>query len=388
MPSKSAPTKAPPKSASLGKAPATDAGDDSIHFRELLPDSSNLPWREGRILWHESVTKAKLGCVCCTFCFLPLVMIVVWAVLTSLPEDDGLNDTQRAWLDAHNKHRRKHCDNIEDVKYSLAVEAQAKEAADHCLFEHGLSDSSNGENLCRGHASLQDCVDDWYSEIQFYDFTRQGFGFATGHFTQLVWKSTTEVGCGICSDSRIYVCQYNLAGNVLGAFERNVFEPSCSTPDDSTDNGLSPGVLGLIMTLTIFAILTFFLNVTFLLLPPDKKAIARKYLNKGIRCLTSCGGTIKTSCFVCWTHKYSPFGIWTVEDSHCLLVSSTSSPEFKGSGTNAVAKAAPAVASSKSSVKGKKKLAHAETKSWGGKGKSQISVPQSPRKMGRSIDKE
>ena len=39
-----------------------------------------------------------------------------------------------------------------------------------------------------------------------------------GHYTQMVWRQTTQLGCGqaICSNTLIVACNYNPAGNVLG----------------------------------------------------------------------------------------------------------------------------------------------------------------------------
>jgi hypothetical protein len=39
----------------------------------------------------------------------------------------------------------------------------------------------------------------WYDEVTNpgYNFETGGFSGGTGHFTQLVWKGTTELGCGI-----------------------------------------------------------------------------------------------------------------------------------------------------------------------------------------------
>ena len=40
-----------------------------------------------------------------------------------------------------------------------------------------------------------------------------------GHYTQIVWKNTTEVGCGmaVCPDNgQIWVCNYNPPGNYIG----------------------------------------------------------------------------------------------------------------------------------------------------------------------------
>jgi hypothetical protein len=68
----------------------------------------------------------------------------------------------------------------------------------------------------------------WYDEVNKYNFNNPGFSASTGHFTQLVWKATTDLGCGIAisAKNRIYgVCNYTPPGNVVGTnneFKRNV----------------------------------------------------------------------------------------------------------------------------------------------------------------------
>lgn len=67
---------------------------------------------------------------------------------------------------------------------------------------------------CRGFGSFGAAVDAWYDEVKQYNFARQGFSAATGHFTQLVWKDTSRVGCAVnpnCS-YRTYICQYSPPG--------------------------------------------------------------------------------------------------------------------------------------------------------------------------------
>jgi hypothetical protein len=50
---------------------------------------------------------------------------------------------------------------------------------------------------------------------------------AFGHYTQMIWRGTTRIGCAIASDPRgqVLACRYWPAGNVCG------FKPSDS-PDD------------------------------------------------------------------------------------------------------------------------------------------------------------
>ena len=63
---------------------------------------------------------------------------------------------------------------------------------------------------------------DWHSEIKYYD--QLGFCEKTGHFTQLIWKNSKEVGFGIFEQNGYYfaVANYYPAGNVMGEFEENV----------------------------------------------------------------------------------------------------------------------------------------------------------------------
>ena len=66
----------------------------------------------------------------------------------------------------------------------------------------------------------------WYDEIKDYDFSNPGFGYNTGHFTQVVWKGSKTLGCGIATGKYSWVvCRYGPPGNMMGDFPENVLPP-------------------------------------------------------------------------------------------------------------------------------------------------------------------
>lgn len=137
-------------------------------------------------------------------------------------------------LAAHNKARAAHCAPPLAWSAKLAATAQkwAESLRDHnCAFEH--SRSAYGENLAGGTSGSLDAaavVEMWYRELDNYDFGRGGFSMDTGHFTQVVWRETTQVGCGMatCRDGMdLFVCNYDPPGNVEGGYKANVKPVGC-----------------------------------------------------------------------------------------------------------------------------------------------------------------
>lgn len=66
----------------------------------------------------------------------------------------------------------------------------------------------------------------WGAERTKFDFNNGGFSMNTGHFTQVVWKDATKVGCGItkCSNGvgSFIACEYQVFGNMGGQFRKQV----------------------------------------------------------------------------------------------------------------------------------------------------------------------
>uniref|UniRef100_A0A8D0AEU2 SCP domain-containing protein n=1 Tax=Sander lucioperca TaxID=283035 RepID=A0A8D0AEU2_SANLU len=143
---------------------------------------------------------------------------------------------QREFLETHNAYRLKH--NTPKMTLSSELSASAQKWANHLLAIGALQHSKPedrkniGENVYNMWSSAtlkltgKEAVDSWYSEIKNYNWSRPGFSSNTGHFTQVVWKDSKELGVGMATDGhKVFVVgQYRPAGNMnmAGFFEKNV----------------------------------------------------------------------------------------------------------------------------------------------------------------------
>ncbi len=132
-------------------------------------------------------------------------------------------------LTRHNFYRKKH--SAPDLQWSTEIEKYAQQWADKLASENRMyhrQPNKYGENIywiSGGDSNGIDAVDAWYSEIKKYNFNKPGFSMATGHFTQVVWKGSTLIGCGKAKSKNggIYVvCNYSTPGNYSGKFKENV----------------------------------------------------------------------------------------------------------------------------------------------------------------------
>jgi uncharacterized protein YkwD len=144
----------------------------------------------------------------------------------------GGTDAQRL-IAAHNKVRAQHC--APPLTWSAKLAQVAQQWANNlrdqgCKFGH--SGGQYGENLAAGTTGAMDpeaVVAMWYDEIKGYSFKQPGFSMQTGHFTQVVWRSTTQVGCGVaqCKGNDIWVCNYDPPGNWEGQYPQQVLAAGC-----------------------------------------------------------------------------------------------------------------------------------------------------------------
>ncbi len=138
------------------------------------------------------------------------------------------------FLDHHNQARREL--NIESLTWNEELAAYAQEWADYlankkkCRLIHRYQLKKNepgyGENIYWGSSAQYftplDASISWYNEKDKFNgkkITWEGLP-KTGHYTQMIWSSTREIGAGkaICpSGAIIIVANYNPAGNIIGS---------------------------------------------------------------------------------------------------------------------------------------------------------------------------
>ncbi|KAL0063562.1 hypothetical protein AAF712_009571 [Marasmius tenuissimus] len=136
-----------------------------------------------------------------------------------------LNDV----LEAHNSFRSQH--GAAPLTWSDSLASAAEKWANRCVFEHSKGQVGNyGENLAAGYGNGYDAVrgvKGWTDESSEYDPKNPQYS----HFTQVVWKSTKQLGCATAkcgnifpgsSDAVYLVCEYDPPGNVIGQFNDNV----------------------------------------------------------------------------------------------------------------------------------------------------------------------
>ncbi|MGD9810052.1 MAG: CAP domain-containing protein [Sphingobium sp.] len=144
---------------------------------------------------------------------------------------DFSTDFRVRMLDSHNAERSSL--GLEALRWDPALAASAQQWADHLAatgkFEHAPENPGEpeGENLwagTKGYYSLENMVDAWIREKKYFkqgafpNNSTTGHVEDVGHYTQLVWRETGEVGCARAKSAQedILVCRYADAGNYIG----------------------------------------------------------------------------------------------------------------------------------------------------------------------------
>jgi pathogenesis-related protein 1 len=127
-------------------------------------------------------------------------------------------------LAAHNNVRKRY--GIAPLTWSPQLATYAQAWANTLIKENRFAHRSNnvyGENIYfargqqRGSTAI---VQLWDDEVKNYTYATNTCraGTVCGHYKQLVWRKTTQVGCGMAkaADREIWVCNYNPPGNFNG----------------------------------------------------------------------------------------------------------------------------------------------------------------------------
>lgn len=166
-----------------------------------------------------------------------LKLTILLSAYSFIYADSVFDSAQQAeMVAAHNKFRKEV--GVPDLQWSKSLESTAQAYADKqkeagCKMKHsntkGLGENiywasaitySNGQSKPQNVTPTK-VTGSWGSEKANYTYKSNtcAAGKVCGHYTQIVWKATTEIGCGkaVCTDnSQFWVCNYTPPGNYNG----------------------------------------------------------------------------------------------------------------------------------------------------------------------------
>ncbi|KAL9274122.1 Pathogenesis-related leaf protein 4-like protein [Drosera capensis] len=153
-------------------------------------------------------------------------LLSVVVVLVALASSSFAQNSPNDYVSAHNDARSQVGVGPISWNDTLVDYAQnyANIRANDCALEH--SGGPYGENIAEGGGygydfSGLDAVNMWVAEKQYYDYDSNSCapGQMCGHYTQVVWADSTQLGCGRsqCYNGDYFiVCSYYPPGNYNG----------------------------------------------------------------------------------------------------------------------------------------------------------------------------
>ena len=161
-----------------------------------------------------------------------LGLMLLMAATPAVPQDYlAPPSPERVWLAAHNIAREDV--GLAPLQWNPTLARDAEDWAIHLAqrrtFGHAPHDvrKGQGENLwrgSRGRYSPWQMIALFVAEKRdfrpgtFPDVSRTGRWSDVGHYTQIIWPATQEVGCATAlnRNDELLVCRYWPAGNVMG----------------------------------------------------------------------------------------------------------------------------------------------------------------------------
>jgi len=154
--------------------------------------------------------------------------------------------------------------NMRALRWNEELAIIAQRWADQCTWGHDqdrrtLNGTISGQNVFMSFSSrvesvekmmskVAEAVTSWYNEVKTPGYDPEGvekyvFDSATGHYTQVIWAETEQIGCGWTYFNsggkwqRSYVvCNYAKAGNYIGQQVYQVGAPCSSCPEGTSCN--------------------------------------------------------------------------------------------------------------------------------------------------------
>lgn len=151
--------------------------------------------------------------------------------------------------------------NMKSLSWNQDLAKVAQVWANQCLFDHDHAGArivpgydNVGQNIYLQSISkkvtgmkITKAVTKWFDEINDFDPEQIDpfkFTYNTGHFSQLAWAETDQIGCGWSNWmqegiwKRMLVCNYAPGGNMIGAPMYKIGDPCSTCTSGCTPNNL------------------------------------------------------------------------------------------------------------------------------------------------------
>jgi len=149
---------------------------------------------------------------------------LIWAQVLPISDDEI-----QELVNEHNRYRAEASPSLQNLKWNEDLAAFARDHVATCVYGHTSNDEraniggfwAVGENIYEGSPkpTVTAVTDAWGDERNSYHLEDNSCDDVCGHYTQIVWSDTTDVGCAWadCPDGTFVACNYGPAGNLNGA---------------------------------------------------------------------------------------------------------------------------------------------------------------------------
>ncbi|KAJ9663876.1 hypothetical protein H2198_000636 [Neophaeococcomyces mojaviensis] len=233
----------------LGMACASPIQQEKRYMvTEVVMETATVTVTASRSRWGGWTRSSKSSSHAATSTVRSTTTIVVTTSTSSSsqPTNTGLLSSYAApILEQHNLHRKNH--SAPDLAWDDDLANIAAEIASSCQYAHNVSAGGGGYGQNIGAGAPENEINKmitnqmYNDEIMFYPSYGKEPDMSKfevwGHFSQIVWKDTTHVGCftqycskglgGVGSNVSPYftVCNYKPVGNFGGQYAANVLKP-------------------------------------------------------------------------------------------------------------------------------------------------------------------